>query len=472
MRTQPKYLGLVIVGGGPAGLAPLLAAHRTGELAALLDAGVAIVEQSARLGCGSIGSYGINSDSSGRTFVDCLLSDDDTELTRLNDHPLTQQLAEAGDGAVALRDAGQFLGLVGDAMHRIITEHPASFVLAEHHVVAATRVADGWSVHVRHRETGAERTLLTRNVVVATGAHQPAERLASETVGGMSLQQRCADRLLQSGDVLASGGLERVADRLQGRRDPGVVIVGGSTSAAAVAHALLHRMPRVTFGEGGVALLHRRPLRIYYPDRASALAEGYTEWSEDDVCPISGKVFRFAGFRLDSRELIMQARGIGGRPAEPRLRLHQLGAEDAEAARLVDAADVVVAALGYRPRALPIHARDGHPITLLSQTGPQQPMVDGQCRIMDAAGQPIPGLFGIGLAAGFLPRGRLGGEASFRGQANGLWLWQHDVGSLIVEAVLHAGVPAPLLLQPAPTPPATGQGATAAPSVSAIAKVS
>jgi hypothetical protein len=30
----------------------------------------------------------------------------------------------------------------------------------------------------------------------------------------------------------------------------------------------------------------------------------------------------------------------------------------------------------------------------------------------------------------------LGGEPSFRGQANGLWLWQSDVGGLIVDAIL------------------------------------
>ena len=28
------------------------------------------------------------------------------------------------------------------------------------------------------------------------------------------------------------------------------------------------------------------------------------------------------------------------------------------------------------------------------------------------------------------------GAFSFRGQANGLWLWQHDVGALIVDAVI------------------------------------
>ena len=63
-------------------------------------------------------------------------------------------------------------------------------------------------------------------------------------------------------------------------------------------------------------------------------------------------------------------------------------------------------------------------------------MVDRHCRILDASGAAIPGLFGIGLAAGFVPWGRLGGEASFRGQANGLWLWQNDVGQMIVDQLL------------------------------------
>ena len=463
MWKQDRYLRLAIVGGGPAGLAPLLAAHRDGELGALLDDGVAIVEQSGRLGAGSIGGYAINSDSSGRTFVDCLLSDVaetrgqpqtakrfrrvcgwDTELTRLADHPLTRRLADAGDGTVALRDAGQFLGLVGEAMGRVIAEHPASGVLTTHHATSLTRIAGGWNVCVRDLATGAERTLLTRHVVLATGAEQPVQRLAAETVAGVNLVQRCAGRLLQSGDVLSTGSLEHVADLLAGRPDPRVVIVGGSTSAASVAHALLHRLPDVRFGAGGVTLLHRRELRIYYPDRASALADGYTEWTEDDVCPVSGKVFRFAGFRLDARELVIQARGIGGRPPEPRVRLHRLGIDDAGAVRLLDGADLVIAALGYRPRALPVHGRNGQPITLLSQTGPQQPLVDGQCRVLDGDGRPVPGLFGIGLGAGFVPRGRLGGEASFRGQANGLWLWQHDVGSMIVDAVVRpfSSVPA------------------------------
>jgi hypothetical protein len=452
MTLADRAFGLVIVGGGPAGLATLLAAHNTDQLDALLSLGIAIVDRADRLGAGSIGQYAINSDSGGRTFVDCLDGRQPSPLTRLGSHALTRQLAAAGDGPVPLRDAARFLGLVGEAVETIMDAHPACAIFTRHEALSARQVQDGWSVEIRDGASGAVRRIAARRMIIAAGGHQPAPRMSTERIGALSLAERCGDRLLQSGEVLTAAGLKRVDSRLAHKAAPTVAIVGGSTSAAAVAHALLHRLPRVSFGDGGVTLLHRRPLRITYADRASALAEGYTEWTEADVCQISGRVFRFAGFRLDSRELIMQARGIGGRPPEPRLRLHHLRAEDAAAERIIDTADLVVAALGYRPRALPLRDVRGAPIALLAHTGPRAPLVDSQCRVLDDAGRPIPALFGIGLAAGFVPRGRLGGEASFRGQVNGLWLWQHDVGALIVKAVLAAPRPAAATLMTAAPP--------------------
>lgn len=436
MVGSTQRFGLVIIGGGPGGLAALLAAHRLDELDNLLSMGVAIVEAGNGLGRGSIGTYAINSDSGGRTFVDCLDSAHPSELTKLKTHELTKQLAAAGDGPVALHDAGRFLGLVGDAIACMMKSYPASKVLTRHTAHSACECDEGWSVEVIDLETGYKRRIIAEQLVIATGAQQPIQRMASEIVGRASLAERCGSRLMQSGEVLTFGGLQRIADRIGQKANPRVAIVGGSTSAAAVAHAMLHRLPSVRFGEGAITLLHRRPLRVYYADRETALAEGYTEWTEDDVCQVSGRVFRFAGFRLDSRELVMQARGIGGRPPEPRLRLQQIGVDQAAVEKSLDEADLVVAALGYRPRGLPLFDRRGARIALFSQLGPQQPMVDSACRVMDVRGRPLSGVFGIGLAAGFVPRGRLGGEASFLGQANGLWLWQHDVGALIVNAVL------------------------------------
>ncbi len=62
------------------------------------------------------------------------------------------------------------------------------------------------------------------------------------------------------------------------------------------------------FGEGGLTLFHRRPLRVYYTSPEAAFADGYHEFGPSDLCPVTKRVFRLAGLRLDSRELLMQLR--------------------------------------------------------------------------------------------------------------------------------------------------------------------
>ncbi len=258
-------------------------------------------------------------------------------------------------------------------------------------------------------------------------------RLAAQTVAGEPLATLAGDRLLQSDQVLALGGFEQVADLLAGHRDPRIAVIGGSTSALATVGLLLRRA--LSLGAGGVTLLHRRPLRPFYPSAEAALADGFTDWGPDDVCPVSGFVYRLAGFRLEARELVLRMLAVGGRCPDPRVRLHRIApGVDAVAAAILRDADLVIAALGYRPHALPVADSWGQPIALAAEAGGA--MVDRHCRMLGADGTPLPGLYGIGLAAGFVPWGRLGGEASFSGQANGLWLWQNDVGAMIVDQLL------------------------------------
>jgi hypothetical protein len=435
------HVGAAIIGGGPGGLAPLLAAHRSGRLADLLAEGVTVVEQSASIGAGTIGRWCINSDSTGFTFADCLAGPPQGELAALRTHPITEEFVEAAHRTVPLRRAGEFLAAVGYGIHQLIAASPKGRVLNRHTAVSTQRTRTGWRTRIRDVETGRQQTIDSRNIVLATGASQPVERLLSERVAGVNIVERWGRKLVQSGDVLSDAGFAAMASRLSSLgRPPRVAIIGGSTSAAALAYAMLHRLPNVSFGPGGLSILHRRELRIFYPSVAEALAEGYTEFGPNDICPLSGRVFRLSGFRLESRELIMRARGIGGRAPEPRLHLHRLGVDDASTVALLDGADLVIAALGYRPRALPIFDYAGRRVPLFAETGPKAPLIDGHCRVLDADGNPIPHAFAIGLAAGFVPHGKLGGEPSFMGQANGLWLWQSDVGGMIVDAVLDPSV--------------------------------
>jgi 2-polyprenyl-6-methoxyphenol hydroxylase-like FAD-dependent oxidoreductase len=184
VRLSFGRTGIVIIGGGPAGLAPLLAAHRRGRLADLLKEGVTVVEQSGSVGDGTIGRWCINSDSTGFTFADCLTGPPDSELASLRSHPLTKEFVEVGDGTVPLRRAGEFLGLVGQAMNEVIAASPNGRVLKGYRAVSTQRTQTGWLTLIRDLETGRERTIDSRNVVLATGASQPVERLRREVANG------------------------------------------------------------------------------------------------------------------------------------------------------------------------------------------------------------------------------------------------------------------------------------------------
>ena len=425
----------LVVGGGPAGFAPLVAASKSGRLDAVLARGVVIVERGPTVGGGRIGDYLISSDSAAEAFLSAVIGNPDPRLAVLADHPATRAIEPFRGEAVPLPLVGDFMAMIGAALARIVHASPASRVITGCEVLYSRRDHSGvWRSRLRRLSDGVEADCISRQLVVAAGGRQAEQRLCNEQVIGEPLLPRYQDRVVQSDEVLTAAGLARLANRLADKPQPKVAIVGGSTSAVAVAHALLNRTA-LDLGPGGVTILHRRPLRVFYPSADAALAEGYSEFGPDDICPISGFVYRLAGFRLDSRELVMRLRGIGGRPAEPRLVSHRLDHESTASSRAVlDAADSIVACLGYAPAALPLHAADGSRIAL--SCAYDAPLVDGQCRVMDAGGRPVEGVYGIGLAAGFVPRGRLGGEPSFSGQANGLWLWQNDVGALIAEAML------------------------------------
>ena len=438
VSARPKtreIAALLLVGGGPAGTALLTAASKRGLLPDLAASGLVVAERDAALGDGRLGRYAITSDSTAETFLSAVKDNPHPPLAAVADHPAGRAVGRhIGALGVPLTEAGAFVREIGRRLQQLVTAEGGT-VLVGHEVLHTARTADGlWSSRLRRRADGHEFDRLSHAVTIATGGHQPLDRLAAQQVGGVALVREAGDRLIQSDEALALGGPERIVDLLASRRDPRIVVIGGSTSAIATI-VLLLKTTALPLGAGAITLLHRRPLRPFYPTPTAAAAEGFTDFGPEDICPVSGFVYRLAGFRLEARELVLRQARVDGRVPDPRVAIHQVAGDDDPVARAALArADLVIAALGYRPRALPVLDAHGLPIRLAAQDG--RAMVDRHCRVVDAQGAAIPGLYGIGLAAGFVPWGRLGGEASFSGQANGLWQWQNDVGAMIVEQVL------------------------------------
>lgn len=431
--STPAVASVAIVGGGPAGTALLTAAAKHGRLAELAR-GLLLIERDDHVGGGRLGNYAITSDSTAETFLSAVRGNAHPELAALAEHPAGRAVAAHRGGlGVPLARVGLLLRETGERLAALARANGAT-VLTGTEALGATRGQDGvWTLRLR-RADGAITERRARAVVIATGGRQPADRLATQIVAGERLADLAAGRLIQSDEVLAAGGYAAIAALLARTRSPRIAVVGGSTSALTTIALLLKSQPSLPLGAGAITLMHRRPLRPFYPSAEAARAEGFTDWGPDDVCPVSGFVYRLAGFRLEARELVLRMLGVDGRTPDPRVALHRLRENDGTARAILRDADLVVAALGYRPVALPLTEAGGDPIVLAADH--DAPMVDRHCRVVGANGTAIPALYGIGLAAGFVPWGRLGGEASFAGQANGLWLWQNDVGMMIVDQLL------------------------------------
>jgi len=433
-----KVLSTVLIGGGPAGVAFLISASKKGKLREL-GASLAVVERGLSLGAGELPGYAITSDSTAETFLSAVKDNPEPGIAALMDHPAAREIARyVGKLGVPLHRTGPFLEAMGQRVGAAVAEAGGQ-VLTGHEVLDSRRTPAGlWQTRIRDCATGAERDLLSDNIVIATGGYQSASDVTAAPVAGIPLGEQVGERLMLCDDMLRTGGIDRLRERIAGKRAPRIAIIGASTSA--IASAVLLLKSDIPFGAESLTLLHREDLRPWYPSAEAAHADGFTDFGPDDICPLSGFVYRLAGFRLEARELVLRMLRIGGRTPDPRVQLHQLAGPDPETTKLLAEADVVVAALGYRPHALPLLDATGNRIALTAHAPGRPRLADQLCRVTDAEGQPIPGAYGIGLAAGFVPEGRLGGEKSFKGKANGLWQWQNDVGQLIVDQLLGQSV--------------------------------
>jgi dTDP-4-amino-4,6-dideoxygalactose transaminase len=433
--TRPAVHSTLIVGGGPAGTALLTAAAKANRLGELAASGLAVVERAATLGGGELHNYAIRSDTTAETFLSAIKDNPEPALAALVDHPAAVGMARhIGALGAPLTEAGDLLAVTGQRLADIVTANGGN-LLTGHDAIAARRTPAGlWATTVQPHG-GKAYDVMSRHIVLATGGQMRAEAVRQVAIAGTTLGDLAGDRLVTADTVMRVGGLEAMQQRLDGVRAPRIVIIGGSTSALATAVRLLKADPAMALGTGAIAVVHRRPLRPFYFSRAAALDDGFTDFTEADVCPVSGFVYRLGGFRLESRELVLRALAIGGRVPDPRLALVRIDQTGDDALRaLIAGGDLVIGATGYRPRALPLFDVDGAPIALACDGS--GPLVDRHCRVLAADGSVVAGAFGIGLAAGFVPWGALGGEPSFRGNANGLWLWQNDVGQIIVDQVL------------------------------------
>lgn len=436
-RLQPLTppTGTVIVGAGPAGMGPLIAARAENRLDQLLDHGLVILDRGQHIGAGALGGYAIRSDSFADSFLGATASAAQPDFSALLCQGPGAQLDSLRGGPVALKTAGEFLGQLGASLrHWLQTCRYDPFITGATALRARRQHDGGWLTEYQLSD-GTARSQRSQHLVLASGAAQSVAALERATVADLPLQARFGAKVILSDQALGHDGARLLANRLAGVARPKVVVVGGSHSAMSSALVCLRHWDALGVAEGSVAILHRRPFRITYQTPEIAHAEGYHDFGDQDICARSGRVYPLAGMRSDSRQLLRRYWGLGDAAPEPRLQLLQLtSGNQPQAAGLLAQADLIIAATGYLPRALPLYDSHGRRIALRGDT-PGAALVDEHSRVLDAAARPLPGVYALGLSAGY-PMAGVHGEPSFQGQANGLSLWHGAIGAGIVAQLL------------------------------------
>jgi len=431
-REPPRraaILSSVIIGGGPGGLGPLLWAAQHGRLPSWLDEGVAIVERAGRLG-GRLGRYGINSDSLGGSYLECLDSKIIPEpLCRVRDEAVTREIALYREAYPPLPLVDRYMSRIGIAMTEIFADHPASALHLRTDARSVHLRSDGSVAVFVHGADGRARTLVARSAVVAVGGHQPWH---DQSVLGLRLAE-CRTRLMPSNDLLSHPGLTEANAILGTAGDRRIVILGGSHSAYAVAWALLELPGAAHLKEGQIAIVQRRPPRIFYPDRTAADADGYPVHS-GDICPRTQRVNRMGGLRGHGRDIWRRIMARPGTKAETRIAVIDLAdLTTGELRAMMDDAALVAPCLGYRSATLPIVDEAGRRLALRADADGDA--VGDDCRLVLADGGVLPNVYGIGLGTGFRPSLAMGCEPNFSGQANSLWLYHNDIGATIYRGI-------------------------------------
>lgn len=398
-----SVLACQIVGFGPGAISFLVAADRTGILPGLLRGGLVIHEGApdveALLQRGI--NYDIVSNSSAADFLDGIRPDGIFAETL--DRPLAALLRQLGEQPVPLQLVAAFVAELRQDALRALRRFPQSEVRFGSRVLSIRSGGEGIGIRDEDgTETSSERAVLACGSVPVI----PDDLSAVAARHGVPLVH--SERFLRpNGAELIPAGTRRI------------VIAGGSHSAFSILHKLLE-----TTGADrpAIDILHRAPIRRMHLSAAAARAAGEEFDPVEDVCPASGRVFRFQGLYTRSRALFEQVRD--GQHAGVRLvesDTHQTPDE------VVSGAALLIAGTGYRPR-LPV-LEDARGATLDAAVASGCCAVDADGRLCDGQGAPLGGLLGIGL--GFGRRNAGIGEPSNGGAPVGINIFQGADGEAL-----------------------------------------
>jgi hypothetical protein len=433
-----------IIGFGPACISLLIAADRTGILLAMLKKGVIIHEKSD--GVDDLLNTGINydipSNSDAIDFLSGIASDG--LFSSVLQQPAAKMIRAAGNNAISLKVIAILIADIRQCFLTLLSQYKNSHVIYRSRVESIDQLEQEWSVctsnstaivdivistldistkkyldetlenNKTHRTFHHQRRVISPYIIIASGSYPYIPSMINQYCEQNSIP------LLHSESVLRDNESDNnnLATHIENNRDP-IVIVGASHSGFSVLHRLLDRH---SGQQHDIDIIYSKLIRRMHFSEKEATDAGECFNREQDICPESGRVFRFQGLYKRSKYLfenVMQKN-------YPFISLHQCD-QRGDIIRYISKAGIVISATGYRPRVPVVRNQQGQTMSL-NQYGASLLLSDNG-NICDTTGTPLNGLMAIGL--GFGREHRDIGEPSYVGAPVGINIFQGADGDVI-----------------------------------------
>ncbi|WP_445179252.1 hypothetical protein [Pseudomonas sp. McL0111] len=396
--NTPIY-DLILCGAGPANISLLPDLIQNEQIQRCL-----ILEKSTTLGSGEIGQYRITANSLGVVFLEKFQDRTDELSLFLQGTPEWAYFTERRGEAVELRHVGRFLEHIGTyvAQHKTLYKR---FEISTESVVTEIRLTAQGHYCVTYRVDGQCVEVLCKKVIFNIGGRlnkttvqHPHHNIASD-----SLLKGAHDRALRNGEFNS------------------LAIVGSSHSAIS---CLIRLVEQLNY-PGTITLLTKREFKLFFDSPASASEQDYP-FVDADVCQASQRVNRYSGLRYDSFEFARKIK----QGLIPNLSIVNIA--DASADQILSQiaqSDALIHSTGYKAGLVPILDVDGTALEL--QQDEFGLLTNPQLNPLTRDGRVLENFHTFGLGAGIKTGGDSGGEESFCGRIDGVWVYQHMVPGLI-----------------------------------------
>lgn len=418
---------LTVCGCGPAGISPLIYLEEENLLDQLLIEGVCLIDSSKKIGNGNIGEYKITANSLGKVFVEIFEESKSEMFSYIKQKESYKQILENANVAPKLSHVGNLMSDIGVYIEKKIEKNSNSHVHLQHRVEEIHCRRDG-KYEIVYKPTAQEKVKrhISEYVLLNIGGRQNVPVFLEKYLKTRSkLTWFSGDFIKGVYDPLLTTLLTDTNKQLN------ITLLGSSHSAFSTLYRLENHFEVSKKSRVNISVMQRSEVKLYFESVDEARRAGYKFNLDDDVCPQSGRVNRFSGLRYDSFNLAQKL--LDGHFQNVHLkRTGDMRQEILE--EHLDKQDIIIVCTGYQNNTINFFDENGELIEF--KRNDHGLIINKNCNPIKLDNNPMQNIYMYGLGSGLDTNQEYGGEKSFYGRIDGIWLYQHVVSSQIVSQII------------------------------------